>query len=428
MASDKKIFNLVKEIFPICRSLTGDGNRRTLEILQKKLPLKILEVPSGYKAYDWIVPKEWNIKDAYISNLKGKKVVDFQKNNLHVVGYSKPIDQKIQLEELQKHLYSRPDLPSAIPYVTSYYQEDWGFCVEHDKRKRLKDKAYAVRIDSELKKGSLTYGELILKGKSNKEIFISTYICHPSMANNECSGPCVTKFLCDWIKTLDRKYTYRIVFVPETIGAIVYIHKNLKKLKKNVIAAFNITCVGDDNQISFLPSREGHTITDKVARHVLSNYTKKYKEYEFSELGSDERQYCQPKVNLPMVSIMASKYGEYKEYHTSLDNLDFISPKGLNRSFKLIQKCILALENNFHPRSKTVCEPFLSKRNLVPKEWKSRLTNENLKLKKQIKTLKHALIYCDGKNDLIDISNKFKIKFEDCLDCLNILRKENLIK
>jgi aminopeptidase-like protein len=335
-----EIYNFLKKIFPICRSITGDGNRETLKLIQKAIPLKIHEVPTGYQAYDWEVPLEWNIKDAYIVDPEGNRIADFKKNNLHVMGYSVPVDKKVSLEELSKHLYSIPDKPDAIPYVTSYYEPKWGFCLTHNERRRLKRGTYRVHIDSSLENGSLSYGELIIPGKSKKEIFLTTYICHPSMANNESSGPSVTTFLAKWILEKERKYTYRIVFSPETIGAIVYISKNYDALRKNVIAGFNITCVGDNNNYSFLPSRMSNTLADKVARHVLDNFVDNYDEYSFLSKGSDERQYCHPKVDLPLVSVMRSKYGTFSEYHTSLDNLDFVSPAGLQGGFEVNKRCL----------------------------------------------------------------------------------------
>ena len=233
MSSTEKeqMYDLLKKLFPICRSITGEGVRETLKIIKEYIPIKIHEVPSGKKVFDWTVPKEWNIKDAYVKDDKGNKIIDFKENNLHVVGYSTPIDKKIDLSELEKHLHSLPEQPDAIPYVTSYYKERWGFCIQHSKREKLKKGKYHVFIDSELKDGSLSYGEIIIPGKSEKEIFLSANICHPSLANNELSGPVVATFLTKWIQSKPRKYTYRIVFIPETIGSITYLSKNLNLMK-----------------------------------------------------------------------------------------------------------------------------------------------------------------------------------------------------
>ena len=238
--------DLLKELFPICRSITGNGVRRTLDIIGKHIPIKAEDIPSGTNVFDWTIPNEWNVNDAYVMNEVGEKVIDFKKNNLHVVGYSTAVDQEMALDELNEHLYSLEDKPDAIPYVTSYYEERWGFCLSHNDRKKLKQGKYRVVIESELKPGSLTYGELIIPGQRKEEIFLSTYICHPSMANNELSGPVVTTFLAKWLLEQKRKYTYRIVFIPETIGSIAYLSKHIVNMKKNIIAGFNISCVGDE--------------------------------------------------------------------------------------------------------------------------------------------------------------------------------------
>ena len=250
----KDIYNLCEKLWPITRSITGSGVRETLGIIQQEIPdLTIHEVLTGTQCFDWEIPKEWNIRDAYIIDQNGNKVIDFKNSNLHVVSYSTPVNRTISLLELQQHLYSIPEQPNAIPYVTSYYQERWGFCLSENQRRALVEGDYQVCIDSELSNGSLTYGELIIPGKSKKEVFLSTYICHPSMANNELSGPTVTTYLAKWIQSQPREYTYRIIFIPETIGSITYLSKNQQKLKENVSAGFNITCVGDDNAYSFLP-------------------------------------------------------------------------------------------------------------------------------------------------------------------------------
>src|SRR3989344_3143261 len=261
-----EMYELAERIFPICRSITGKGLRKTLRTLQEHIPLVIHEVPSGTKVFDWTVPKEWNIKDAYIITPEGKKIAEFKKNNLHVVGYSTPIDKEVSLAELEKHLCSFPEQPDAIPYVTSYYKAYWGFCLTHRERQSLKDGTYHVVVDSELKDGSLTYGEIIIPGSSKKEILLSTYVCHPSMANNELSGPVVVAHIAKWIASAPRKYTYRIIFIPETIGSLSYLSKHLREMKENSIAGFNLTCVGDDRAFSYLPSRNGETRAAQVAR------------------------------------------------------------------------------------------------------------------------------------------------------------------
>ena len=291
------------------------------------------------------LPEEWHVNEAYIIDPEGKKICDFSKNNLHLVGYSSPFRGKMQLNDLQKYLHSLPDQPNAIPYITSYYERKWGFCLTQKQRDDLIEGQYEVMIDSKIFKGQLNYGELILPGKSEKEVFLSTYICHPSMANNELSGPTVLTFLAKWLSELkNRNYTFRLIFIPETIGSISYLSKNLEYLKK-VIAGFNISCVGDERSYSYLPSRNGNTISDKVAKHVLKWTDPNYKIYSWLDRGSDERQYCAPGVDLPIASILRTKYGEYPEYHTSLDNLDeVVTPKGLDGGYWILRRAIEALK------------------------------------------------------------------------------------
>lgn len=301
------MYQLLKELFPICRSITGEGVRETLRIIQKHIPIKIHGIPSGTKVFDWEVPKEWNIKDAYIMDEEGNKIVDFKKNNLHVVGYSIPVDKTVNLEELESHLYSIEDQPEAIPYITSYYKERWGFCISHNQRKKLKDGNYRVYIDSSLKDGYLNYAELIIPGRTSKEIFLSTYICHPSMANNELSGPVLLTYLAKWIMSEPRKFSYRLVFIPETIGSITYLSQNYKEMKENIIAGYNLTCVGDNRAYSFMPSRYGNTYADKVALNVLRYSQPDFIQYSYLQRGSDERQYCSPGIDLPVASIMRTK-------------------------------------------------------------------------------------------------------------------------
>mgnify|MGYP001164002888 FL=1 len=424
-----KIFNFLKEIFPINRSLTGQGNRDTLKLIKNHIPLKIKSVKSGYKAYDWTVPKEWKIKDAYVKDQKGHKVIDFKDNNLHLVGYSTAINKTVSKKELKEHLYSIEDKPNAIPYITSYYEDKWGFCIKHEDLKKLNDDSYQVYIDSTHKNGYLDYGELIIPGKSKKEILLSTYICHPSMGNNECSGIAVTTFLAKWLlKLKNRKYTYRILFLPETLGPIVYLSKHLKKMKKNTIAGFVITCVGDNLNYSFLESRKGNTLCDRVARHVLDNFTKSYNSYSYLQRGSDERQYCHPLVDLPVCSIMRSKYGTYSEYHTSLDNLDFVSAEGLNGSFDILKKCIVLLEKNLIYKNKIICEPKLKDRGIHPKNWEKRHTGNNKKMRQKVLDIVNVISYTDGSNTVLDICEKININFEDCIDYLKILQKQGIIK
>ncbi len=422
--TSQKIFQLAKLLWPLNRSLSGKDTVKTLSILKKTFKnLKIKRINSGKKVFDWQIPEEWQIKDAWIKDENKKVILDFKKNNLSIVGYSIPVNKVIDLKSLKKKLYSLPDQPNAIPYVTSYYKKDWGFCMSYNKKKKLKNKNYHVFIDSKFKKGHLHYGEILLKGKSKKEIFLSTYICHPSMANNELSGPCLTIFLSKWIASIkDRYYSYRIIFIPETIGSIFYIRNNLKSLKKNVQAGFVITCVGDQRTFSYLPSRKGNTLSDQVSKHVLKWYTKKYKKYTWLDRGSDERQYCWPGIDLPISSVMRSKYGSYPEYHTSLDKLGkVVTKKGLSESYSLYQKIILNLEKNYKYISNTLCEPFLSKRNLY-----SNLSIKNNNYNSKI--ILDILSYCDGKHSLLDISDKLNMSSEIVYRNIKNLIKLKLIK
>jgi len=393
-----EMWSLVEKLFPINRSITGNGVRQTLKILSEQIPLKIHEVPTGTKVFDWTIPQEWNLRDAYIIDPHGNKIADFKKCNLHIVGYSVPIDRTLTLDELQEHLYSLPDQPEAIPYITSYYKERWGFCIAHNERLKLKEGIYHVFIDSELKDGYLTYGEFILPGEINKEVFLSTYVCHPSMANNELSGPVVAAFIGKWLASQPRRYTYRIIFIPETIGSITYLSRHLQELKQNMIVGFNISCVGDERAYSYVASRYENTFADKVASNVLSFEHPDSIKYSFLDRGSDERQYCSPGVDLPLVTLSRSKYGTYPEYHTSLDNLDIVTATGLRGGYELIKDCINVIENNRTYRVICFGEPQLGKRGLYPN-----LSTKNSNV--SVKTMMDFIAYADGTNDMIDISN-----------------------
>lgn len=417
-----EMYGLCERLFPICRSITGNGVRETLNILKESCPeLKIHEVPTGTKVFDWQVPKEWNIREAYVENSSGEKIIDFKNNNLHVVGYSVPVDKVVDLSELKTIIYTQEDQPDVIPYVTSYYKERYGFCMSKVQKDSLPEDDYHIYIDSDLKDGSLTYGEIIIPGESEQEIFLSTYVCHPSMANNELSGPAIAIHLAKWLSSLEkRRYTYRIIFIPETIGSITYLSKNLDILKKNVVAGFNISCVGDDRTFSYVASRYGNTLADKVAKNVLKYYYPDYKVYSFLDRGSDERQYNAPGVDLPVCAICRSKYGEYPEYHTSKDDLQLISATGLQGAFEVYQECIVALENNFKYKINVLCEPQLGKRGLYP-------TMSQKGSYAAVKAMTDFIAYADGTNDLIDISNIIGVPVNELISIVDKLQKNQLI-
>lgn len=419
----EEMYELCERLFPIGRSITGDGVRETLRILSEAYgdKINIYEIPSGTQVFDWTVPKEWNIKDAYIENSIGQRIIDFQNNNLHVVGYSVPVDKFLDLKELKFVVYTQPDQPDAIPYITSYYKERYGFCMSQNQLDKLPEDTYHMVIDSELKEGHLTYGEIIIPGDTKEEVFLSTYICHPSMANNELSGPVVAIFLVKWLNSLQkRRYTYRIIFVPETIGSITYLSKNLQHLKEHVIAGFNLSCVGDNRTFSYVESRYGDTLADKVAKNILRFYYPDYKSYSFLKRGSDERQYNAPGVDLPVCAICRSKYGEYPEYHTSKDNLELISPEGLFGAYEVYQQCILALENNYSYKINVLCEPQLGKRGLYP-------TASQKGTYDAVKSMTDFIAYADGSNDLIDISNIIGVPVNELLTVIEKLEKVDLL-
>lgn len=400
-----KIYKLKEQLFPICRSITGNGLRESLKIISKEIPLNILEIPTGTKAFDWEVPKEWNIKDAYVKDLKGNKIIDFKKSNLHILGYSTPFQGIISHEELMEHIYTLPEIPEAIPYLTSYYKERWGFCLEHQRLKELNQDKYEIFIDSELKNGSMSIGEGFIKGKIDKEVLLSTYLCHPSMGNNELSGPIVQTLLYNWL--LERKdklkYSYRFLYLPETIGSITYLSLFGENLKKNVVAGYVINCIGDRGKFTYKKSRQGNSLADKAALNILNNLNEDFNLYEWFPAGSDERQYCSLGFNLPIGSLMRSMYGTYKEYHTSLDNLDFIPLEELYKSFEIYKKILMNIEIN--EKLEAVhknCEPKLDKRGLYPTLGSQKETTDSIKKRM------YLWAFSDGYNDVIEIANKLK--------------------
>ena len=345
----EEMFQLMEELFPICRSITGNGVRKTLENIKKKVSIEQHEIPTNTKIFDWIVPKEWNITDGYIINMdNGEKIVDFKESNLHVVNYSIPIDKTVTLTELKEHVFTIPELPTTIPYVTSYYSENWGFCMTHKQFKNLKDTMYKVVIKSTLENGYLTYGEFFIQGKSNQEILLSTYICHPSLCNDNLSGIVLATLLAKYLQNFKLKYSIRFLFIPETIGAITWLSKNENKITK-IKHGLVLTQLGNRGDFIYKKSRMGDAEIDQTVINVLKKTESKFKVLDFYPWGSDERQYCSPGFNLPVGSLMRSLpyYENTKEYHTSDDNMEFMSKKSLAESFKKYIQILADLEENF---------------------------------------------------------------------------------
>ena len=390
---------LATELFPLHRSITGDGVRETLGIIAREVPgLQIHEVPSGTPVLDWTVPDEWNIRAARLTGPDGSIVVDLTDSNVHVVSYSIPVDEHLTLEELQEHLHSDPQHRTAIPYVTSYYTPTWGFCLTQEDRDRLPPGTYHAQIDSTLQPGSLTYGELVIPGDTDDEVFISTYVCHPSLGNNELSGPVVATALARWLSALPgRRYTYRFVFIPETIGAITYLDRHVARLRERVVAGFNLTCIGDDGDYSYLASRLGNSPIDRIARRIVQT-TSQPVLYTFLDRGSDERHYCSPGVDLPLISLMRTKYGCYPQYHTSLDDLTFITPSGLQGGLDLVRDCVVAFERSQYFRATVLGEPQLGRRGLYH-TMHARTVADLVLLRT------HVLAYCDGQHSVDDIAD-----------------------
>lgn len=418
------MYSLAKRLWGYPRSITGDGVRASLaEISESVGGIVIHEVATGTRVGDWVIPNEWNLRRARLIGPGGVIVCDTSENNLHVLNYSTPFSGSIGLKELQEHIYSLPDQPDAIPYVTSYYEPRWGLSMSHKMRQSLQDGEYSVEIDTTLAPGSLTYADLVLPGRSQSEILISTYICHPQMANNELSGPVVTAELIKYLKALpNRNYTYRFVFAPETIGAITYIHQNHQLLRDRVKAGFVVTCVGDDRAHSLLPTRDGDHLLDVIARHVLSHIEPTYKEYPWTSRGSDERQYSAPLVGIPMVSMMRSKYWEYLEYHTSHDDLQrVVSAAGLAGGFEAIRQALEILEQDVYPTALVLGEPMLSSRGLYSSLGAGRYSSSPQKLL-------DIWSFCDGSLSTLDIATKLCLSFVEVREVVDTLLEHNLVQ
>ncbi|MCF6157332.1 MAG: DUF4910 domain-containing protein [wastewater metagenome] len=416
------MYQLINELYPICRSITGNGVRETFRILKKHIPVTTHEVPTGTRVFDWTVPKEWNMRDAYVKNSRGEKVIDFKKNTLHILNYSIPVRKKVSLSELKEHLFTIPEYPEWIPYRTTYYKEQWGFCISHNQLIGLEEDEYEVVIDSSLEDGSLTYGEYCIRGKRTDEILISCHICHPSLCNDNLSGIALAVFLIKHLSSLSLNYSYRFLFIPGTIGSITWLslhEAHVSKIKHGLVAA----CLGDSGKFTYKKSRRGDAEIDRVVINALKNSTFDYEVRDFIPYGYDERQYCSPEFNLPVGCLMRSPYGQYPQYHTSSDNLEFIHPRYLAESFSLFLMIFDTLENNkAYVNQNPKCEPQLGKRGLY------QMTGGQQDRKRKELAMLWVLNLSDRNNTLLDISERSGLAFPVIREAASLLVKNNLLR
>ena len=402
-ALGRELHGFASQLYPICRSITGDGIRKTLAMISERVPLKLHDVPSGAPVFDWIVPKEWNIRDAYIKLPDGERVVDFRKSNLHVLNYSVPVRARMSLADLKSHLFTIPERPDWIPYRTSYYREAWGFCISENQLRALEDREYEVCIDSSLESGTLTYGEFVVPGRSSDEVLISTHACHPSLANDNLSGLTVATALAQLLAGRELRYTYRFLFIPGTIGAITWLARN-QAATANIRHGLVLTCLGDSGGFHYKKSRRGDATIDRAAGHVLRHLGDGAQVLDFSPYGYDERQYCSPGFNLPVGCLMRSVWGTFSEYHSSADNLDFIHPGKLAGSLRTCAAILDVLENDRKYRSLSPYgEPQLGKRNLYPAPGNS--------MGQEIHARLWVLNLSDGLHSLLDIAERSDLPF-----------------
>jgi aminopeptidase-like protein len=416
-----QMHELMEELYPICRSITGDGVRESLSIVKKHIPLTMHKIRTGATVFDWEVPKEWNIKDAYIKNSRGEKIVDFANSNLHVMNYSIPVHQLMPLSELMGHLYTLPEYPDWIPYRTSYYKEDWGFCITHTQFQQLEEDLYEVCIDSTLKKGHLIYGEYFLPGELSDEVLLSTHVCHPSLCNDNLSGISVLTFLAKYLQTQKLRYSYRFLFIPGTIGAIAWLSINEIKTR-NIKHGLVATLLGDNGPFTYKKSRRGNAEIDKIVPEVLRNLNVQHRVINYSPYGYDERQFCSPGFNLPVGSLTRTLYGQFPEYHTSADNLEFVKPEALDGSLKIYQAVIRMLEENErYINTNPKCEPQLGRRKLY-----SLVGGKKESADFQMATL-WVLNLSDGFHSLMDISKESGLPFELIREVANKLEECRLL-
>jgi aminopeptidase-like protein len=420
-AVGQEMYQLITELYPICRSITGDGFRKSLRIIKQYIPLDVHEVPTGTQVFDWTVPREWNIRDAYIKNARGERVVDFQKSNLHVVNYSVPIKKKVSLTVLKEHVFTLPEHPDWIPYRTSYYKDNWGFCLSHRQLLELTDEEYEVLIDSSLEPGHLTYGEYYLPGKSSYEVLISCHSCHPSLCNDNLSGMALAAFLARSLRLLSLRYSYRFLFIPGTIGSITWLCLNenqVSKIKHGLVLAN----VGDSGRSTYKKSRRGGAEIDSVAMHVLQHSGENYEVLEFSPYGYDERQFCSPAFDLPVGNLMRTPHGRFPEYHTSADNLDFVQPPYLTNSFAKCLSILSVLENNLtYLNQNPKCEPQLGKRGLYRTIGGAEGEVDEL-------ALLWVLNLSDGNHNLLDVAVRSGYPFESIKRAADLLCEHALLK
>lgn len=414
------LHRFASDLYPICRSITGDGLRQTLSAIQRRISLQISEVPTGTVVFDWTVPKEWNIRDAYIKDARGERVVDFQQNNLHVLNYSSPVREKMPLSELRPHLFTIPEHPDWIPYRTSYYQEKWGFCLSHSQLQALKDGEYEVCIDSTLADGHLTYGEYYLPGRSTNEVLISCHVCHPSLANDNLSGLSVATALAEFLAGRDLRYSYRFLFIPGTIGAITWLARNRENVGR-IRHGLVLTGIGNESAFHYKKSRRGNAEIDHSVAHALKHEVSSHEILEFSPYGYDERQYCSPGFDLPVGCLMRSVWGTFPEYHTSADNLEFITPQRLGESLRVCTAVVDILENNQRYRNLSpYCEPQLGKRNLYRSTGGEAIGVE-------INARLWVLNLSDGEHSLLDIAERSGLPFPAISDAAEVLREGGLL-
>lgn len=420
---DRSLFNFVKKLYPICRSITGDGVRKSLKLIQEHVPIDIIETPTGTNIFDWTVPKEWNINDAWIKNSKGEKVVDFQESNLHVLSYSIPVDKLVTYDELKKHLYTMPEQPELIPYRTSYYHETWGFCLSYNQMKEMDDEeTYYVHIDSTLEEGSLTHGELLIKGETAEEVLISTHICHPSLCNDNLSGVSVATHLAESLLNKDLRYSYRFLFIPGTIGSINWLAQNEDKIG-NIKHGLVLSCVGDPGNFTYKKSRQGSADIDRIVERVLSEGGEDFEVREFVPYGYDERQYCSPAFDLPVGCFMRTPNGEFPEYHTSADNLSFIESEALDDSLSKLERVVGLIEDNHtYINQKPKCEPNLGKRGLYSLMGGKAGDEIN-----QMAIL-WVLNLSDGNHSLLDIAERSGMEFGSIKQAADALVNVDLVE